>query len=178
MLWLLAVEVVAVAGFFLAQVAGLVRRGGRLLAWFGVVENSAYAERLDLALRQFYRRDWRRLLLSTGFHLGGWLLGGLEAYLMLRVLDVPVTLGTALVIEAFGSAVRFATFLVPASVGALEAANAAAFAGLGLGASAGLAFSLVRRGRQVVWIVIGLLVLVAMRSSAWMGRSRRARQPA
>jgi hypothetical protein len=35
----------------------------------------------------------------------------------------------------------------------------------------------VRRGRQVVWIVIGLIVLLAMRSSAWMSRSR-ARQAA
>jgi uncharacterized membrane protein YbhN (UPF0104 family) len=98
---------------------------------------------------------------------------------MLVVLGIPVSLVTALVIEAFGTAVRFATFLVPASVGALEAANAAAFAGLGLTASAGLAFSLVRRGRQVVWVVIGLIVLLAMRSGVWIGRSRRrARQPA
>jgi glycosyltransferase 2 family protein len=175
MLWLLVVEVLAVAGFFLAQVTGLVRRGGRVLAWSGVARDAAYAEGLDRALRTYYRRDWRRFLLSTGFHLGGWLLGGLEAYLVLVVLGIQVSVATALVIEAFGSAVRFATFLVPASVGALEAANAAAFEGLGLTASAGLAFSLVRRGRQVVWIVIGLIVLVAMRSSFWMSRSRARR---
>jgi uncharacterized protein (TIRG00374 family) len=179
MLWLLVVEVFAVAGFLLAQVTGLVRRGGRLLAWSGVARDASYADGLDRALRTYYRRDWRRFLLSMAFHLGGWLLGGLETYLMLVVLGIPVSLVTALVIEAFGTAVRFATFLVPASVGALEAANAAAFAGLGLTASAGLAFSLVRRGRQVVWVVIGLIVLLAMRSGVWIGRSRRrARQPA
>jgi uncharacterized protein (TIRG00374 family) len=174
MLWLLVVEIFAVAGFVLAQVTGLVRRGGRLLAWSGVARDASYAEGLDRALRTYYRRDWRRFLLSTGFHLGGWLIGGLEAYLMLVVLGIPVSLTTALVIEAFGSAVRFATFLIPASVGALEAANAAAFAGLGLTASAGLAFSLVRRGRQAVWVVIGLIVLLAMRSGVWLGRARQA----
>lgn len=174
MLWLLAVEVLAVGGFFLVQVTGLVRRGGRLLAWLGIIDDVAYAERLDLALREFYWRDRRRLLLSVGFHLAGWLLGALETYLMLVVLRVPVPLLTAIVIEAFGSGVRFATFLVPANIGATEGANTAAFAALGFTASAGLAFSLVRRGRQVVWIVIGLLTLVAMRSDVWLTRTRRS----
>jgi hypothetical protein len=174
MVWLLAVEVVAVSGFFLAQVIGLVRRGGRLLAWLGVADDASSAERLDLALREFYRRDRRRFLLSVGFHLGGWLLGALETYLMLVVLRVPVPLPTAIVIEAFGSGVRFATFLVPASIGATEGANTAAFAALGFTAGTGLAFSLVRRGRQAVWIAIGLLTLVVMRSGAWLIRARRS----
>lgn len=63
-------------------------------------------------------------------------------------------------IEAVGSGVRFATFLVPGSLGVLEGANTGLFVALGLGASAGLAFSLVRRARQAVWIGLGLLVLV------------------
>src|SRR4030095_13352861 len=107
----------------------------------------------------FYWRDRRRLLLSVAFHLGGWLLGGLETYLMLVVLNVPVPVLTPIGIEACGSGVRFATFLIPASIGAVEGANAAAFAALGFTSSAGLAFSLVRRGRQMVWIAIGLLTL-------------------
>jgi len=171
MLWLLAVEILAVGGFVLVQIAGLVRRGGRLLAGLGLGD-ATYAERLDDALRRFYRRDRRRLLLSTGFHLGGWLLGAVETYLMLRVLGVPASVPTALVIEAFGSGVRFATFLVPANIGASEGANAAAFAALGFTASSGLAFSLVRRGRQAIWIIVGLLTLVGMRSRAWLGRPR------
>jgi hypothetical protein len=76
---------------------------------------------------------------------------------------------TATVIEALGAGVRFATFLVPASLGAFESANAAAFGAMGLGAGAGLAFSFVRRARQLVWIAIGMLVLAAM---GW--RARRA----
>ena len=172
MLWLLVVEILAVGGFVLAQLVGLVRRGGRLLTGLGVTADTSYAERLDDSLRRFYREDRRRLLLSTSFHLGGWLLGGVETYLMLKVLGIPAGLATAMVIEAFGSGVRFATFLVPASIGASEGANAAAFAALGFTASAGLAFSLVRRGRQAVWIVIGLLTLVTMRSRAFLGRPR------
>jgi uncharacterized protein (TIRG00374 family) len=167
MLWLLVVEVAAVAGFVGVQVVGIVGRAGRLLEWFGVLKRDDSAQRLDADLRDYYRRDWRRLSLSTGFHLAGWLLGALEAYLILVFLEIPADLATATVIEALGAGVRFATFLVPASLGAFESANAAAFEAMGLGAGAGLAFSFVRRARQLVWIGIGLLVLVSM---GWLGR--------
>jgi uncharacterized protein (TIRG00374 family) len=166
MLGLLVVEVLAVGGFFAAQVTGLVRRSGRLLAWARVIKDAAYAERLDAALRRFYRHEWRRCLISVAAHLGGWLLGVLEALVIVWALDVPVTVAAAVVIEALGSGVRFATFLVPGNLGTLEGAWAATFAALGVGAGAGLTFSLVRRGRQAVWIGAGLLVLVAARVNA------------
>ena len=167
MLWLLVVEILAVAGFVGVQVVGIVGRAGRLLEWFGVVKRDGSTQRLDAALRDYYRRDWRRLSLSTLFHLAGWLLGAVEAYLILYFLQIPAGLVLATVVEALGAGVRFATFLVPASLGAFESANAAAFEAMGLGAGAGLAFSFVRRARQVVWIAIGLLVLVAM---GWMAK--------
>jgi uncharacterized protein (TIRG00374 family) len=167
MLWLLVVEVAAVAGFVAVQVVGVVGRAGRLLEWFGVVRRDDYAQQLDAALRDYYRRDWRRLSLSTGFHLGGWLLGAVEAYLILFFLGISADLVTATVIEALGAGVRFATFLIPASLGAFESANAAAFEAMGLGAGAGLAFSFVRRARQIGWIGVGLLVLVSM---GWLAK--------
>jgi uncharacterized protein (TIRG00374 family) len=176
MLWLLLIEVLAVGGFFAAQVSGLVARGGRLLKLFGVVADTGAAEALDRALRGYYRREWRRLALSIAFHLLGWLLGVLEAVVVLWALDVDASVAVAALIEALGSGVRFATFLVPASLGPFEAANAAAFAALGFGAGAGLAFSLVRRARQAVWVAIGILVLLAMRWSA--GREAAAPRPA
>jgi len=164
MLWLLMIEVLAVGGFFGAQVAGLVRRAGRLLVWTGVTADAAAAESLDASLRHYYRHEWRRFAASTGFHTLGWLIGGaLEATLMLWLLGVTSSVVTAMVIEALGSGVRFASFMVPAGLGAFEGANAAAFGALGFGAAAGLAFSVVRRARQVAWIVVGLLVLLGMR---------------
>ena len=109
------------------------------------------------------------------FHLTGWILSGLEALLAMWALGLPVSLLGATVIEALGSGVRFASFMVPASLGAYEGGNAAAFEALGYGAGAGLAFSAVRRARQVVWIVIGLLVLGVMRWSESRSRARPAR---
>jgi glycosyltransferase 2 family protein len=160
---MLVVEIVCVGIFTGAQAAGLIGRMGQLLARVGLVAAPEYAAQLDTALRDYYRREPRRLSLSVGFHTVGWLLGAVEAFIILWTLEVPANLLAATVVEAFGSGVRFATFFVPASLGAFEGANAGAFGALGYGAPAGLAFSLIRRARQLVWIVIGLVVLVFMR---------------
>ncbi len=133
MLWLLLVELVGAGGFLLVQVTGLLGRGARRLSRFGKLKAIASAENLDQTLQSFYRRQWRRFSLSMAFHLLGWLMGVLETWLFLKVLHVPASLATAVVIETLGSAVRFATFFMPGSLGALEGANTAAFAALGFG---------------------------------------------
>lgn len=162
---LLAVEVVALGLFIHAQTRGLVGRSARLLARLGIrglAGNGAVA-RVDAALVEFYRREPRRLGLSIGYHLVAWLLGSLETWLILLFLDLPVSLATATVIEAFGTGIRFATFLVPASVGAQEGGYVVTFLALGLSTVDGLAFGLVRRLRELVWIAMGLLIFAVMR---------------
>jgi uncharacterized membrane protein YbhN (UPF0104 family) len=154
----LLVEVIAVSGFIAAQLAGGVGRVGRVLARLGGVPA---VHRIDRAIRRFYRSHWRSLLASVGLHYAGWLLGTVEALLILRSLDVPAGAATAMVVEAVSTGARFVTFFVPASLGTLEGAIAVAFAALGWAASDGLAFSLARRGRQAVWIGVGLAVLAS-----------------
>jgi hypothetical protein len=132
--------VVGIGGFLLVQLTGLLGRTGRLLAWVGAGK-LATAGQLEAALRGFYGREWRSFAVATGFHFVGWLIGALEGLLVLRTLGVSASLSTATVIEALGSGVRFATFFVPASLGTLEGANAAAFTAFGWAAAAGLAFS-------------------------------------
>jgi hypothetical protein len=157
--YLFAVEVVAIGGFILVQVAGGVGRIGRLVTWMG---GGRLVGRVDGAVRTFYRTHWRALLLSIGFHYASWLVGAVEAFVVLQSLHVSGSLLAAIVIEGLGTGVRFATFFVPASLGTLEGAYAAAFTAFGWAAGDGLAFSLVRRGRQAVWIGLGLVILVAL----------------
>src|ERR671919_2979032 len=102
MAWLLVLELLAVSGFLGAQLTGLVARGGRLLRLFGAIGDATSAEALDRALRGYYRTQWRRLTLSVGFHLLGWLLGALEAALMLWALGVDSSVRLATIIEALG----------------------------------------------------------------------------
>jgi uncharacterized protein (TIRG00374 family) len=163
--WLLALEVVALAVFILMQTRGLVGWSAGLLHRVGIRRMGAggTAARVDQALAEFYRREPRRLVLSIVFHLAAWLLGCVETWLILWFLGVPVSLATATVIEAFGTGIRFATFLIPGSLGAQEGGYVLTFVGLGLSSADAVTFGVVRRIREFVWVGIGLLLFAAMR---------------
>ena len=166
--WLLALEVLAIVGFLIAQIRGGFGWVPRVLARLGL-GRSRHGEtvaRLDRGLTWFYRNEPRRLALSIFFHFVAWLLGSLEAFLILHFLGIDVSLATATIIEALGTAVRFATFLVPASLGALEGGFVATFTALGLPPSAGVAFGLTRRVREVVWIAVGFVVFAVIGSGS------------
>jgi putative membrane protein len=166
---LLAVEIVGVGGFALVQTRGGIAGAGRILHRLGVGRVESHRELLhevDGRLPRLYRERRARVLLSALLHTLGWAVGGLEIYVVLTLADIPVSLTTALVLEAVGCAVRFATFMVPGSLGALEGGNVAVFAAFGLPGAAGLSFSLVRRVREVTWALIGLGVLAAFKSRA------------
>ena len=165
MQWLLGLEILALAVFVVVQTRGLAAFGGRLLGRVGILrfERHEALGRVDRALAGFYREQPARLALSIACHFVAWLLGAVEAYLILWFLGTPVSLVTATVIEAFGTGIRFATFLIPGSLGALEGGYAATFAALGLGSTAGVSFSLVRRLREAVWIALGLAAFALMR---------------
>lgn len=169
MTWLAAVEAVALGGFVLAQQKGLFGGGLRLLRSLGLSgaeHGHEGARRLDSALSAFYREHRGRLMLSLLFHFVGWVVGSLEVYLILRFMGIPVSLTTALVIEAFAAAIRSAAFLIPGGLGALEGGNMAVFAAIGLGAGVGLSMTLVRRFRELTWVAAGLITLSLFRSAA------------
>jgi uncharacterized membrane protein YbhN (UPF0104 family) len=167
---LLVVEVLAVGGFALVQASGALGGGGRLLGRlgrrfgprFGMLDGGRLAQGLgdlDRALAELYRRRKRRLAASAGVHAVAGATGGLEIWLVLSLLGTPPPLGIALIVEAFASGVKFASFMVPASLGALEGGYVVFFEAFGMGATAGLSYVLVRRLREIAWAVVGFLVL-------------------
>ena len=156
---LLAAEVIGVGGFIAVQLRGGVARAGRILHRLGVGPAGEYRNLLrdvEDRLVDLYRRRGTRAAATAMLHAGGWAVGGLEIYIVVRLSGIPVDLGTSFVLEALSTAVRFATFMIPGSLGALEGGNVAAFALLGLPGAAGLSFSLARRLREATWAVIGL----------------------
>jgi putative membrane protein len=165
-MWLfLAVEVVGIGGFVLVQLRGVAGRGGRLLKRLGLgpgPSTQAGLEGLDRTVATFYRNHPRRLGASVACHFVAWVVESLEIWLVLWFLDAPVSLSTAAAMQSFGNAVKFVSFMVPASLGALEGGNVAIFAGFGLGGATGLAYTLIRRLREIAWAAVGLLLLAAL----------------
>ncbi len=158
---LLALEALCTGGFIVAQLGGVVGGGGRLMARLGMAPNVAQAvlEGLDRALRSTYLERWPRLLGSVFYHFLATAMETLEIYLVVRLLAVPISVTAALGIGAFGSAVRFFSFMIPASLGALEGANVALFAAFGVAGTVGFTCTLVRRLREILWIAVGFAAL-------------------
>jgi len=182
---LLGLEVLAIGGFVLVQASGGLGHGGRLLGRIGARVGVGGAGRLqqglgdlDRSLAALYRRGRRRLIVSAVVHAVAWATGGIEIYLVMRFLDQPAALSTALIIESFAGGVKFASFMVPASLGALEGSYVAFFEAFGLAGSAGLSFVLVRRLRELAWAVVGFLALgVSGRAAAHRQIEGRAPAP-
>jgi hypothetical protein len=170
---LLGIQILAVGAFVFVQRVGMLGRGLRLLQWLGVRGRGPRAEGLisvDRALAASYRRRPGAVLGCIAIHFLGWVVGSLEVYLVLTWLGVSTSFTSALVIDAFGTGVKFMAFAVPGALGVLEGGYMLAFSAVGLGSGLGLSFTLVRRLRMVIWSALGLVVLVVLRSSA-----RRAR---
>lgn len=61
----------------------------------------------------------------------------------------------------------FAAFVIPAWLGTQEAGDVAVFTALGFGAPTGLAFSLVRRLREVLLAAVGFVALAVLSRENW-----------
>ncbi len=155
---LLAAALLA-AGFLAAQWLGLataIERGmlrlGRSMGWNGMGQ----VEGLHKALIACYREP-RRLLLAALWHMVSWLLGGIEVCLALHVLGHDVGVGAGLVIESLGQALKAAGFAVPGALGVQEGGYIVVCQLFGLSPEVAIALSLVKRLREVVLGVPGLL---------------------
>jgi uncharacterized protein (TIRG00374 family) len=165
----LAVETLCAVGFVVAQLRGVIGGGGRLMAKLSMSpgpERQAVMDGMDEALRALYVGRGTSVLGSVWWHFAGFAIGTLEIYLVVRLLGVPISLPVAFAIGALGTAVKFFTFMVPASLGALEGGNIAIFTAFGLGGTVGLTYTLVRRLREIVWVAVGFLAshLVSLQS--------------
>src|SRR5262249_57525109 len=93
---------------------------------------------------------WRGLLASTLYHLSASVIETLEIYLVVRFLGLRMSVAAALGIGAFGNAVRFFSFMIPGSVGAVEGANVALFAAFGVAGRSGFPCTLTQPLRAVL----------------------------
>ena len=128
------------------------------------------AQTLDTRIRDFYFSHPSRFLAATAWCLLGWCGAWLETYLLLRLLSPSAPWGTALAIEALALALNNMLLFVPGRVGSAEGVRVGIFVLLGLPAAQGVAYSLVRRGRELLWVLPGLLVILKSQT----GRLRAA----
>lgn len=116
------------------------------------------AKDLDDRIRGFYRRHPGRYAASAAWCFLGWCGGLVETRIALRFLSPGSGWDAAFAIEALAMTLNNIFLFIPGRIGSAEGIRVGVFLLLGLGAGPGAAYSLVRRGRELVWTIPGLAV--------------------
>ena len=138
----------ALALFFFPRIKSALRRGmERALArWQGLAQ---WRGRIAEALQQTTSRRGS-LWAGAMLHFLSWMLGAGETWLIFLLMAHPVSASQAIVIDSLVGAIRAASFFVPGSAGVQEGAYILLCGLFGLSPATAVAFSLVRRARDLL----------------------------
>jgi len=119
------------------------------------------AERLDERIREFYAEGasasfWT----AVAWGLAGWCGGLLETYIVLKILAPSSDWAAAFTVESLSMILNTLLLFVPARIGTAEGIRAGVTILVGLTPAQGVAYSLVRRARELLWVTPGAVVLL------------------
>lgn len=126
-------------------------------------------EEFDEHMASFYRRNHLRFFLSLTLGFSNWVLGALEVYLVLGFIGYAISFTDAWIIEAMAQLMRAGAFFIPAAVGVQEGTFMVACRAVTGTNATGITMSVVRRCREIIWVIIGLLLY-------WMYSMRPVRE--
>lgn len=115
----------------------------------------SHLQDFDDRLVHFYTRKRSYFFGSLGLNLFNWYLGAFEIYIILYFLGHPVSIVESIILETLVELVRAGTFFIPATLGTQEAAFLLATGALTGQPALGVATALIRRVREIVWLVLG-----------------------
>ena len=151
-----------VGGAFVALWLGLaalieraVLRMGRALGW-----PASAVPRPAVCTRHWSGcfRSLPRLALAAFWHLISWLLGGLEVCLILHFFGTDIGVGSGLIIESLGQALKAVGFAVPGAIGVQEGGYVVVCRLLNIPPETAIAVSLIKRMREAVLGIPGLIL--------------------
>jgi putative membrane protein len=128
-------------------------RIGRSLGWPATAQIGG----LHAALVGCFRSPGR-VAVSASWHLLSWLLGGIEVCLVLHFFGHDIGLGPGMIIESLGQAAKAVGFAVPGAIGVQEGGYVVVCRLLGITPEIAIALSLVKRLREVVLGIPGLIL--------------------
>jgi uncharacterized protein (TIRG00374 family) len=135
----------------LGRIPFLARRLGRL-------EESA--GRFDATVGEFYTERSGSFGAAVAWCFAGWCGGLLETGIVLKLLSPSSGWATAVAIESLAMVLNNILLFIPGRLGSAEGVRIGVYALVGLTAAQGAAYALVRRGRELVWLVPGFVVLL------------------
>ncbi|MEI6409017.1 MAG: lysylphosphatidylglycerol synthase transmembrane domain-containing protein [Bacteroidota bacterium] len=114
---------------------------------------------LWLELRAFYRGNRRAMFMSFLFCCLHWIVGSLEFYFILLFLGIKTTVFKALLVDMGVIVFKTAGAFIPGQIGIEEYGNKVMLSIIGIaGDTIWITVSILRRSRQLFWIIVGLLM--------------------
>src|SRR5216684_8777699 len=164
-----ALAVALAGGFFFVQMkrpfSHLWRAASKLdIARVNIEDIKESADEADQVLLDFYARHRTRLLLACLCYVVAWSLGPIEIYILLKLLHQTATIQVALLVEGIGLLIERATFLIPAKLVSQEGGKALILGMLGYPPGIGFVVGFIRRIKEMVWVLLGLLSLMIHRT--------------
>ena len=128
--------------------------------WWGSLsqDKSQRFLELDKEIQSFFTQNPRRFFLSTFYNFLGWFTGSFEVYFIAKLLGMSIGFKEAWLLEALIQVLRIVTFFIPSSIGAQEGGIVLIFSQFGFANPVSLAFALIRRMRELLWVGMGLFL--------------------
>ncbi len=165
--------------FFAAQRWGLLRLVDKVVGRFSGTCNGMYGSNSNGVHETVWAiyKDFPRLILSTLLHAAAWVPGALQIWVAMHFMGTGIGFLQAFVIESLTMIICSAAFIMPASLGAQEAAYMTIGWWLfGVPPATGLALSLVQRMKDVLFGIPGLLAWQVFEGkhlwTRWRGRGK------
>ena len=161
MLFITVLATSIVVALFWLQQRGMFRTLAALLPVRALKRRAESLRQLDDRIFEFYRKDRRHFLLSTAIYFAGWMADTLEILLVSHLLGMPIDFSHALAVESFISVAKALGIFVPGALGVQESGIVFLCYLFGLPPALGISYAIIRRGREVVYALIGGMFLYA-----------------
>jgi uncharacterized protein (TIRG00374 family) len=131
----------------------------RLRDW--LLEKEKHFIETDAHFEQFHNIKRRKLSLAVFMFFIGWMFETIDSLLILRLLEVDLPFGALMCMETTMSLIRALLFILPAGLGVQDYGYVLFLKSFGVpdAESVGVAFVLMKRSKELIWIVIGYIFM-------------------
>jgi uncharacterized protein (TIRG00374 family) len=121
-----------------------------------------HAHAVDEKIRVYYHREEHKTQFAWAVLWGfiGWCGGLFETWIVLRLMSPDHGFASAYAVEALAMILNSVLIFIPAKIGSAEGIRVAVAAVLGLTPAQGAAYALVRRAREIIWVIPGFVILL------------------
>jgi len=147
------------------QVLGILRRIPLRALQHRIANAEPTLADIDRYIRGFGRGNHGRFVTTIILFFWGWVLMALETWLILNILGADISISQALVFEGLASIVKLMFFFLPSGIGAQDVSFVAMLFAFGIpdAGAVAVAFMLLRRGKELFWVISGLGLLAYQR---------------